>query len=277
MKRSLYATFTLALFLAVACFPALARAQKLAYVVTSNQQFGVVNLQTGAFQPIGPGIPEPMANLVWHDGNLYSLSLITASLVKIDPATGATTFIGPTGLGAFAFDLAEARGILYATDLSNNIYTVNPDTGAATLLRATGIPPDLIYPFTTNPDGTIELCDEAFYGFADHLFAIYDEFTLDPGTLAVTPVTAAKLYEIDPSSGVAAAIAPVPLNIGSMVEVNGRFYGFRWMTLSFGAFGPQIQSQLVSIDVSNGNVTALRNIDVAAGGILGAAPARSAR
>lgn len=264
------------LFLAVALSATAASAQANIYVVTSNQQFGTVNLATGAFHAIGAGTPEPMANLVWHDGSLYSLSLITASLAKINPSTGETTVIGPTGLGVNAFCLAEARGILYATDLFNNIYTVDPQTGAATLLRATGIPPDQEYPFTFNPDtGTFELCDESLYGFAGRLFAIYDEFTLNPANLAVTPVTYAKLYEIDPSTGAATAIAPVPMNIGAAVEVNGHFYGFHWTVLGIGQFGPQIQSQLVSIDLSNGNTLPLRNLDPAVGGIVGAAPVRS--
>ena len=278
MKRSFYATLTLALFVAVVSLTASAKAQRLVYVVTSSQQFGTVDLATGAFHQIGPNTPEPQANLVWApDGTLYSLSLITASLEKINPATGEVTFIGPTGLGPNAFDLAWADGQLYATDLSNNIYSVDPSTGVATLLRATGMPPDQIYPFTFNADGTIELCDEGFYGFAGRLFAIYDEFTLNPATLAITPVTAAALYEINPHTGVASRIASVPMNIGSMVEVSGRFYGFRWLTLDVGPFGPEIQSQLVSIDISNGNVAPLRYIDTAAGGILGAVPVRGSR
>ena len=138
---------------------------KAVYVVTGAQQFGTVDLTTGAFHQIGSGTPEPDANLVHGpNGILYSLGTISGSLVSIDIATGATTVIGPTGLGAIIFDLAEAAGKLYLTDLSNNLYSVNPATGVATLIGPTGIPPDPHVPFTFNPDGTFNLCDETLYG-----------------------------------------------------------------------------------------------------------------
>jgi hypothetical protein len=59
-----------------------------------------------------------------------------------EPATGQTTVVGQTGLAFNAFAAAEVRGKLYATDFSNNIYFVDPRTGARQLLGATGMPPD---------------------------------------------------------------------------------------------------------------------------------------
>lgn len=140
--------------------------QHFVYVVTSNQQFGTVNLATGAFYQIGPQTPEGQANLVWGaDESLYSLTY-SGNLETINPSTGQTTVIGPTGLGFNAFDLAGVQGNLYATDFDNNLYAVDRRTGAATLIRATGIPADPNVPFSMNPDGTINLCDETLYGFA---------------------------------------------------------------------------------------------------------------
>lgn len=251
-----------------------ANAAPLIYVVTSNQQFGTVDLATGEFHQIGAGTPEPLANLVWApSGTLLTLS-VSGNLDRIDPATGEVTVIGQTGLGINSFDLAEVRGKLYATDLSNNIYSVDPETGAATFLRITGVPPDPAYPFTFNNDGTINLCDEGLYGVGGVLYATFDAFTLNPSNLALTPTVQPGLYRIDPSTGAATFVANTILNLGSTVEVNGKFYGFKWVTLAFTDFGPELQSQLFTLDLATGQTRFIRNIDTAAAGIMGAVPLR---
>ena len=267
----------LTVFLAATLFAVTASAQPLVYVVTSNQQFGTVNLATGAFQQIGPATPEGQANLVWApDGTLFSLTF-SGNLEKIDPMTGATTVVGPTGLGYNAFDLAGFAGRLYATDFSNNLYSVNPRTGAATLLLATGIPPDPSIPFSTNPDGTINLCEETLYNVGGKLYATFDAFTLDPNSLAATPKVSPALYQIDPFTGAATFVAFTDLNLGATVAANGQFYAFKWETLAFTEFGPQVQSLIVSLDLSSGKTSPSASVDPAAGGITGAAPVRSQR
>src|SRR6516165_6247403 len=210
-----------------------APAHRFVYVVTSNQQFGTVNLATGAFYQIGPNTPEGQANLVWGpDGSLFSLTY-SGNLEKINPLTGETTVVGQTGLFFNAFDLAEVRGRLYATDFANNLYSVDSGTGAATLIQPTGMPQDPTVPFSVNADGTINLCDESFYGVAGKLYATFDAFTLDPATLAMTTVVAPALYEIDPRSASATPIASTLLNVGAAVEVDGRYYGFQWIPTAF--------------------------------------------
>jgi len=257
----------------------------LVYVITFNNQFGVVNLATGAFHQIGPVTPEPEASLVWWNGSLLSLT-VSGELEKINPVTGETSDIGPTGLGFNAIDLAEVHGKLYATDFSNNIYSVNPGTGEATFLRATGMPPIPIVPFSVNSDGTVNLFDESFYGAAGKLYATFDAFTIDPITLVETPDSCCRptLYQIDPSTGDATAIGPTKLGLGSSLELNGEFYAFRWAPAGCDPctpaadFTPLIRSQLFKLDLRTGTATPARNaagpifVDAAAGGIIGAAP-----
>ena len=248
---------------------------KAVYVVTGAQQFGTVDLTTGAFQPIGPGTPEPDANLVHGpNGMLYSIGTISGSLVSIDSATGATTVIGPTGLGATIFDLAEVAGKLYLTDLSNNLYSVNPATGVATIIGPTGIPPDPHVPFTFNADGTFNLCDETLYGVGNKLYATFDSFTLNPVTLAITVLVPPDLWEIDPRTGIATRIAPTSLNLGASVHVDGNFYAFHLVPVGFNAFGPVSISQLETLDLANGITSFVKEIDPAAGPIFGVAPVR---
>lgn len=254
-----------------------ATAQPLVYVVTVQQQFGTVDLSTGAFHQIGPNTPEGEANLVWApDGSLLTITS-SGNLDAINPQTGAVRVIGPTGLGFNAFDLAEVDGKLYATDFSNNFYSVDPQTGAALLIGPTGIPPDPNVPFTFNADGTMNLCDETLYAVGGKLYATFDSFTIDPVSLVVTPVVNDALYEINPQTGTATLIAPTILKLGASVEDEGRFYAFELVPVGFTQFGPQAISQVVTLDRLNGQTNFVVSVDPAAGPISGAAPVRRRR
>lgn len=248
-----------------------AAAGPLVYVVTGQQQFGVVDLSTGTFQPIGPATSEGQSNLVWQGNRLYSLTY-SGNLETIDPATGLTTVVGATGLGYNALDLAGVRGRLYATDFNNNLYSVDATTGAAQLIVVTGIPPELDVPFSFNPDGTMNACDETLYGIDGKLYATFDTFTLDPATLIITPKVNAYVYEIDPVSGSAQRIAPTELNLGASVAAAGRVYAFHLFPTAFTPFGPQLQSQVMRLDLDSGVTRFVTDVDPAAGGIFGAAP-----
>lgn len=261
-----------ALALAVAMFAAPASAAPSVYVVNLYNQFGAVNLANGSFHPIGNANPDGQSNLVWgNNGSLYSLT-VTGNLETINPSTGAATVIGATGLGYNAFDLAGAGRNLYATDLSNNLYSVNPNTGAATFIAATGIPPDPSVPFTFNPDGTMNLCDETLYGVGGKLYATFDSFTIDPNTLATKTVVAPYLYQIDPSTGLATVIGPTSLQLGASVEVGNNFYAFHLVPIGWSPFGPIAESELYSMNLSDGSTSFLGRIDPNAGPIFGAAP-----
>src|ERR1700721_16246 len=110
--------------LASLLFTVSARADSLAYVVTDSDQFGTLNLSSGAFHQIGTDTPGQQFNLVpGPNGSLLSLTL-SGNLESINTASGATTVIGASGLGAFNVgSFAECGGTLYATDGSNNLST----------------------------------------------------------------------------------------------------------------------------------------------------------
>lgn len=276
-KLANFARRMLTLSLCLALLGVCASAAPLVYVVTSNQQFGVVDLATGAFQQIGTNTPEGQANLVWGpEGSLLSLTY-SGNLEKINPVTGQTTVIGQTGLSFNAFDLAEVAGKLYATDFANDLYSVDPHTGIATLLRSTIMPSDPAVPFSTNPDGSINLCAESLYGVGGAMYATFYAFTLDPNSLAETPVVPPAIYRIDPRSGVASFVANTDPDLGATVAANGTFYAFRWVVTGFTQFGPQIQSLVETLDLTNGRTKFVSRVDPSAGGIVGAAPAGSLR
>jgi hypothetical protein len=133
-------------------------------------------------------------------------------------------------------------------------------------------------PFTTNGDGTFNLCDESFYGIGGSLYATFDSFNIDPGTLMINenpgdPTVGPALYRIDPRTGTSTRIGPTNLGIGSTVTVGANFYAFRLVTTGFAYGFPYGFSELVSLDLSTGKSTFITNVDPAAGSIFGAAPA----
>jgi hypothetical protein len=260
-----------------------ATADEFVYVVSGvgpTGQFGTVNLTNGTFRHISD-TPESDANLVpGPNGTLYSLGTATGSLVSINQNTGATTVIGLTGLGSNAFSLGGVNGKLYLTDFSNNFYSVDPATGAAHLIGATGIPADPAVPFTTNPDGSLNLCDETLYAVGNKLYATFDAFKIyptasnDPSAPKITQEVDPALWQIDPATGKATQVAPTALNLGASFALDGTFDAFESAAVKFTDqdFAPETSTTLVSLDLGNGGTKFLTNVDPAAGLIFGATP-----
>src|SRR3954464_6310748 len=70
-------------------------------LVTGNQQFGTVDLGTGAFQQIRSAADQDFRGLIpASNGSLLTLGF-DANLASINPVTGLPTVIGPTGLSEF--------------------------------------------------------------------------------------------------------------------------------------------------------------------------------
>ena len=268
----------LILFLALAIPLVSVSADPLVYVIsgtlTGGGQFGVVDLTTGAFTQIGPGEPDGYFGLTpGPNGSLLSLTY-ASNLDSINPATGVPTRVGPTGLPGCviptpscspttAFSLGGFAGTIYATDIQSNLYTVNPLTGAAMLLsQGTGLPASPFVPGSQNPDGTLNFVDEAIWGSSGKLYITYDAWIFDPTTgQNVQTVVAPKLYQVDPATGLAAALGPTDLGIGGATDVNGTTYAFNDVT-----------NQVVSLDLANGQTSFVTDFDPAAGVIQGTAP-----
>jgi hypothetical protein len=253
--------------LAVTLFAASASADSLVYVVTDSNQFGTVDLSTGAFRQIGADTPGQQFNLApGPSGSLLSVTL-SGNLESINVATGATTVTGSTGLGAFNIgDFAEIGGVLYATDTRNNLYTVNATTGATHLIGPTGIPA-----FATPPT----LSDESLYGVGGKLYATFDNFNLPLSS--PTLVTPPALYQIDPSTGVATQVAPTMLNLSASVDANGAFYVFKEGLANPSCVGPApvpcaSDAEVFTLNLANGSTTFATDVDLSATAIYGASP-----
>jgi outer membrane protein assembly factor BamB len=244
-----------------------ASADSLVYVVTDSQQFGTVNLTTGAFHQIGLGTPESDFGLVpGANGSLFSLTL-SGHLDSIDTVTGTTTVIGATGLGGAAGNLAEVAGTLYATDTNNNLYTVDATTGTAHLIGHTGIPPLIFNPPTVS--------DESLYGVGGKLYATFDTFNLPESSPVL--ITPPALYQIDTSTGVATEVASTILNLSASVDVNNGFYAFKEGLAVPSCVGPApfpcaSDAEVFTLDLANGNTSFITDVDLSATAIDGASP-----
>jgi hypothetical protein len=253
---------------------AVAKADSLVYIVNGSQQFGTLNLATGAFQQIGPAQPEPgsFGLAAAPNGSLVTFAY-SSNLYSISPATGMPTLVGPTGLDdcatvsspcgpTSASTLGSFAGKVYATDFQNSLYNVNPVTGTATLIGPTGIPAIPFVPGSMNPDGTFNLYDEAIFEGGGNLYVTFDAFVFDFNTFSIVgTVVDPALYQIDSLTGAATLVGPTDLGIGAVTGLNGVYYAFN-----------DLASQITSLNLSNGNSSFVSNFDLAAGVIQGAAP-----
>jgi len=262
--------------LSLVLFHGTLNAGPIIYVVsaglTGNGQFGALDLLTGSYQQIGPVEPDGYFGLAAGPNGSLLAGTYAANVDSIDPATGVPTQIGQTGLGPCVIPssacgpntystLGGLAGTTYAADFHNNLYTINPLTGAATLLSAnSGIPAIPFVPASSNPDGTLNFYDEAIWGAEGELYATFDAFVFDPNSFTVvSTLVAPELYQINPATGVATVIGATDLGIGAVADLNGASYAFNDLT-----------NQISTIDLSSGTTAFVSNFDPAAGVIQGA-------
>jgi hypothetical protein len=260
--------------------PAVTTPNLMVYVVTNGVQFGAEDLRSGAFVPIGLGLPPEDAGVGLVPGHGTSLLTLafTGDLIGVDPVTGAASLVGKTGLGDCSTPaspcglnsagfLGNLGGNLYATDFANNLYSVDPTTGAASLIGPTGVPAITANPNIPNNDGSLNIFDTNLFSFRGKLYAIFDGFTLNPETFTVAPIVPGAIYEIDARTGQAARIASTALGLTSVVTVRDAVYGFDALT-----------GQILTVDMATGQTNAVSEIDPAIIiAVCGAAPAPPAQ
>ena len=254
------------LSLAVILWTGLASASPIVYVFNGSNQFGKIDVATGAFIQIGPIAPDGTEGLApGPNGSLLTLAF-SGNLDSINPGTGVLTVIGATGLDdcstptspcgpTSGSTLGNLGSALYAVDFANNLYNINPATAKATLIGSTGIPALPFIPLSNNPDGTFNAYDETLFSASGKLYATFDAFTVDPANnFALGLVIAPELYQINPLTGHALAIAPTAVGIGGVATVNGTAYAFDDAT-----------GEILTLNLTNGLTTFAGNFDPDAG------------
>jgi hypothetical protein len=247
---------------------------RLVYVITGSPQFGAVDLHSGTFLPIGPALPPDVGGgLVQGPGKRLLTLAFSGDLVAIDPASGKTSTVGSTGLGdcttpSSPCGLNSANGIgrldkdYYLTDFANNLYSVDPESGATKLIGLTGIPALPFSPLSVNPDGSQNVFNETLFSARGKLYANFAAAVRPQGGPPVVVIPPA-IWEINRKTGHAKWIAPTELGLTSIVNLNETIYAFSVRT-----------GQIVILDVSTGQTSAPIDLDEAAGLIGGATPAR---
>ena len=249
----------------------------LVYVTTAGSRFGVVDLGSGVFMPIGQRTPPDVGGgLVQGPTSLLTLAF-SGNLDAIDPTTGKTSFVGATGLSdcstpislpnsRCAQAIGQLGGRLYATDFAQQLYIVDP-TGPATPVgnRPTGIQPLMFVPFSdTCPNCFAE---ESLFSFGGKLYANFATGTLPGPLIGILP----QLWEIDTTTGLANP-GPMLINpdgspaigLTSIVNVNETVYAFSLL-----------MGQVVTIDMSTGRTTPIVGLHQNAGVITAATPVQS--
>jgi hypothetical protein len=253
----------------------------LVYVLTNNPVtgaagFGAVHVGSGAFVQIGSTLPSDLGHALAPTQGRSLLSMAySGNLYSIDPRTGTASVVGATGLGDCttptspcgpdsANTLVLNDGKYYAIDFSQNLYSLDPATGATKLIGPTGVPKVTFVPLSIDPsNGKLDVYDESLFSFRGKLYANFDSGQVDLTTGAVTAVIAPALYEIDPKSGVTRKIASTDLGLLTIVNVNDTIYAF-----------DSINDRFVTVDPETGRTQAVSNLDPSAGFVCGATPAR---
>jgi uncharacterized repeat protein (TIGR03803 family) len=116
-----------------------AKADNLAYMSTNVGEFGIVDLNTGAFTELAPPTGVPLAGMAVLNGTLYASSYDTSgsgTLYTVNPANGSLTVVGTSSISYASF--GSAASSLYALGVDGNLYSINPSSGAATTIGPTG-------------------------------------------------------------------------------------------------------------------------------------------
>jgi len=253
----------------------------LVYVLTNNPQtgaagFGAAHLGSGAFVPIGSTLPSDLGHaLVPAPGPSLLSMAYSGNLYSIDSRTGVATVIGPTGLGDCttpvspcgpnsAVTIGLFNGKYYALDFSQNLYSLNPVSGATKLIGPTGMPQIILPPLSIDPsNGKLRVYDESLFTFRGKLYANFDAGDVDLSNGSETAVTPAAIYEINPETGYARMIAQTDLGLLTILHVDETIYAF-----------DSINGRFVILDPATGRTQPVSNLDPSAGFVCGATPAR---
>jgi hypothetical protein len=202
----------------------------------------------------------------------------TGQFGEIDLNTGAFTLIGTNTVTS---GLALAGGVIYGEDSANNLVTINPLTGATTIVGKTGV---TFLVFTALNNGSLYGMDssENLYsinattgaatlvgatglppiggGFANSLAGsttLY--YTIDQTSPGLGP----SLYTINPLTGAATLVGSTAGDIAGSAFVNNTLYGFVFPYIN-GADTPHVDV----INTTTGAATFLANTSASVNGSI---------
>jgi hypothetical protein len=207
------------------------KADTVAYAGSSNGDFGFIDLNTGVFTSVGNS-GQTLAGLAVENGDIFATSYHTANgtLFHVDPSNGSLISIG-TAPGVDYDDFGSTTTGLYvvSSGATQDLYSINPTTGAATLIGPTGLGYGSWRSLSTNSaalyfaDGPDLYTLNVHTGAATLVGAFGNSAEMgamltEAGTLWGGDDTRNTVDMIDPTTG-AATLGPTPSGF------SGAFYG----------------------------------------------------
>src|SRR5690348_9065143 len=165
LKNQAPVLWSATLFVVFAVLPV--RANDSAYFTTTGGQFGTIDLNTGANTLLGTSSNSPLAGLGEVGGTLYTAGYAGGTLYTVNPKSGALNPVGPSSIIYWA--IGSTTTGLYAggwpagtniqTNPPLNFYSIDPRTGAATLLGQFGLSPGFYSWCFSNGSPTLYFAD----------------------------------------------------------------------------------------------------------------------
>src|SRR5262245_32026185 len=215
-----------------------AQADVLAYE-TSFSDFGMVNLTTGQFTHLGNG-GQVYAGLGNYGGNLYAGINTGTNFYQVNPANGALTLIGNSGVSIVATGSTTAG--VYELGFDSNLYKVDLTNGALTLLGNTGLS-------IASPTGMSANGPNLFINVQSNL------------------------YLMNTTTGAATLVGSTsPTQFGTMVYIDGIYYAGTASDSPYKVvtFDPNTADVLTSVDSNSGIFWGLAPVTSVPGPTVGA-------
>jgi len=208
-----------------------ARADNLGYAVSYSGAFGTIDLNTGAFTPLG-NIGQTLSGLAAANGSLFGASYEyqagNGTLYKVNIATGVLTSVGAAA-GFYYDDFGSTTSGLYAVSVGSpmQLYSINPSNGAATLIGPTGLSFGSYRCLSTNStalylaNGTDLYNLNTSTGAASHVGSFgnaqMSTMLMEGGILYGTDVTSDTIDTINVNTGAA--------TVGPAINTSSQIYG----------------------------------------------------
>ncbi|MEO8027950.1 MAG: PEP-CTERM sorting domain-containing protein [Bryobacteraceae bacterium] len=136
----------LALIIMTSASAQIAAAAPIAFMVTSTDHFGTIDLGTGAYTDIA-NTGQLLSGLGVSGGSLYAGLTNSAILYQVNSVTGALTNVGSGSFNYLATGSTSTG--LYGINTSMQLFSVNPSTGATALIGSTGLVEASVVSFST--------------------------------------------------------------------------------------------------------------------------------
>jgi hypothetical protein len=209
--------------------PAAAASQGiLAYAKLSDGSLGRLDLGTGAFTQFGSAVQ--LVGLGEVAGTLFADTAGSGTLYTVNRTNGTLTAVGSATIGFQVF--GSTTNGLFALDNGMNLYSVDPASGAATLIGPTGLNP---------PDHN---------GLSSGSGTLY--YTQQFGTSTPT------VYTLNLSTGAATLVGSIPAVFGPVV-IGGTLYAESWVPCTANPPGICAQS-IYSFDPATGTSALVSNV-----------------